>query len=253
MKWKASMALFVPKSPDYVEYNDNERIWHAQASRVCHGFLPTQRPCEIFISKGSHKFWSTWEALQTQKSFWVYKSQSPKIKNHELLICLNHCPHRSLLRGVGCWYPALYVLLQSFTNLTLELRIIYFLGRGPDVCLSWFTPAYVAQLLFSIYSRTWNVSPAWSICRSDYIETLGRPWWLHLLRSLRQRSRNVSEPIWELWPRAAKLMDLNAIKLRPGNSWCLQGQNWCPASRLYVFLSSPVTDVIVELKYTLIC
>lgn len=47
-------------------------------------------------------------------------------KNHELLICLNHCPHRSLLRGVGCWYPALYVLLQSFTNLTLELRIIYF-------------------------------------------------------------------------------------------------------------------------------
>lgn len=101
-------------------------VWHGQASRLCHGFLLTQRPCEIFISKGSHKFWSTWEALQTQKSFWVYKSQSPKIKNHELLICLNHCPHRSLLRGVGCWYPALYVLLQSFTNLTLELRIIYF-------------------------------------------------------------------------------------------------------------------------------
>ena len=219
-------------------FRNRRTMWNIMITRrdmAWSGFtaFPTHHPCHIFISKGSYKFWSTWtwEGLQIQKSFRAYNT-----KNHEVLTCPNHCPRRSLLPGIGHWCHALYVLLQSFTNPILELRNIYFQGGGPDVRPRQFTTIYVAQLHLSLYSRTWNVSPTWSIGYSSYIETLGRPWWLDLLWSPRRCSRKVSKPVWKLWPCTAKLMSLNAIKLRPWNSWCLQGPNCCAASRLCVLL-----------------
>lgn len=145
------MPFIIPKSPNYVKFDDNR----------CIIWLPTQRLWDIFISKGSYKFWSTWMALSKHrnplKSFRVYKYQPPKIKNHEVLTCLNCCSRFSLLPGVGCQCLALYVLLKLFTNLTLELRNICFPGGGPNVCSCWLLATYVAQLLL-LYSRTWNVS-----------------------------------------------------------------------------------------------
>ena len=79
------MAFFVPKSLDYVKSNDNE-------SKYCYTpvprLFPTQHCCDIFISRGSYKFWSTWEALFKQgnplTSFRVYKSQLSKIMKFSL-------------------------------------------------------------------------------------------------------------------------------------------------------------------------
>ena len=104
--------------------------------------------------------------FQTQHpltSFQGYKSQSPKIKINAVLTCLNHCPRRSLLPGVSCQRRALYVLLLSFTKLTPKLKNIYSQGGGPDVRPCWIAPTYLAQLLFSLYSRIWNVSSPCSI------------------------------------------------------------------------------------------
>jgi hypothetical protein len=58
--------------------------------------------CDIFISKESYKFWSTWRSSPNQKFFNILSSHLSKIKNHEVLSCLNRCPRRSLLSGVGC-------------------------------------------------------------------------------------------------------------------------------------------------------
>ena len=123
MKWRVSMPFIFPKSLDCVEFNDNEKRYGMVRPTAVSPHCATQHRCDIFISKGSYKFWSTRGALSKRRhpltSFRIYKSLLPQIENHEVLPCLNGFPRRNGLPGIGRWCLALCVLSQSFTNLTL--------------------------------------------------------------------------------------------------------------------------------------
>ena len=91
IKWRVSLTLFIPKS------------WHLMITRGmawsgCTAFSP-HSTAKIFLSQKDYINSGTlWNPLT---SFRVYKSQLSKIKNHDVFTCLNRCPRRYPLPGVG--------------------------------------------------------------------------------------------------------------------------------------------------------
>ena len=116
------MRLLVAKSPDYVEANDNEKRYGMVRLHGCAtAFSP--HSSYTFVSKGSYKFWSTWEALPKHTSFDILSSlQTPTTKTkiswsshlpQSLPLFLSFPRHRPL---VSCIVRLISILYKSNTG-----------------------------------------------------------------------------------------------------------------------------------------